>query len=616
MADVKTNIKIERAEKHVAWWMTNAKSFCQPYFEKFNRFYNIYLAKQHKYENTPAFQRANLKPPYAFQQIETIKPQILETIFNEKPYLQLAGRNMEDEEPAEIMSQYIDQQLDEMGIYEKYDSYLNPLLMYGTSVAKVPWVTKERKVKRRKLVYDDDLDVEMPKIVEEYEVYYDNPDFQPIPITDFYPDWRATSPNIQDFDCAHRVTKSYWDLKENEKKKNPKVDEDEGYYINLDKLYAAISDADGDIETDATPSSEDNEKKEALDQDGTSKGLEKIEIIEWWGMFSPKAGKAPVPYVITIANKFNIVIRCEENPVPGQMKPFVAGVDYPVNGEFYGIGEIEMIESLIHEATTLRNARLDQANMALNRMFIVDRTAGVNHRSIYSKPGGIIWANDINGLRELPPPEVTSSSYKEIGQVEFDIQNTTATINAGQGSSNFGKAFTKTATGVNFLDKYSSNRIAAKIKLQEAYVLKPLLNLMMNYNREFTSEEKVVRVTNKPYNFAELGVDDFERQYDYKKIGVSEKVTKSERQNNRAMVFQTLMPFIQAYPQAFRVNNLIGDFLKDFDFKDVERYFNNNQYAEMMGMQKQQQEQQQQQQQQQQMMQGQQGGTNGNGQQG
>lgn len=599
--------KQERAKSHVEWWMSNAESFCEPYFEKFSRFLTIYLAKQARFQNVPSAQRANLKPPYAFQQVETLRPQIMETIFGERPYLQLQGRGVEDEETATVMSEFIDQQLDEMGLYEKYDTFENGLLIYGTSIAKVPWVVKERTVRRRKKVVDPEMGIEIVKIVEEEEVYYDNADFQPIPITDFYPDWRATTCNVQDFDCAHQMDKSYWDLKDKEKSKNDLTGEDDGFYINLKELHQAITDADGDIVTNATPSKWEEDKKGSLDQDHTSKGLDKIKVTEWWGLFSPKAGKAPIPYVITLAVDFGIVIRCEKNPMPGQLKPFVASPDYPVAGEFYGIGEIEMIESLIQEATSLRNTRLDQANMALNRMYIVDRTAGINHRSIYSKPGGIIWANDINGLRELPPPEVTSSSYKEIGQVEFDIQNTTAIINAGQGSSNFGKAFSKTATGVNFFEKFTSNRIASKIKIQEAYVLRPLLTLMLHYNREFVSEDKVVRVTNKPFNFSELPMEAFEQEYDYKRIAISEKVMKAERQNNLSMVFQTLMPFIQAYPQVFNVNNLIGDFLKEFEFKNVDRYFNNDQYMQMM---------QQQQQAQQQQQQGGQDGQPGAGQQG
>lgn len=583
--------KISRAKAHVDWWMKNAESFCGPYFDKFARFMDLYMAKQHKYESIPAHQRANLKPPYAFQQIETMKPMIMEAIFNERPYLQLAGRQAEDIESAEIMSDYIDQQLDEVGLYEKYSDFVDTLLKTGTAIAKVPWITKERTVRRKRPIFDETIGIEIPQDVEETEVYYDNIDFQHIAITDFYPDWRATSPNVQDFDCAHRMTKSYWDLKANEKKG------EEGIYINLKELYSSIADADGDIQTDAGEGEYDELKKESLDQDHVSKGLEKVKLIEWWGLFSAKAGEAPEPYVITIANDC-IVIRCEKNPMPGQMKPFVAGVDYRVPGEFYGIGEIEMIESLIHEGTTMRNARLDQSNMALNRMYIVDRTAGINNRSIYSKPGGIIWANDINGIRELPPPEVTGSTYKEIGQVEFDIQNTTANINAGQSTQNMGKAFTRTATGVNYLEKFTSDRIASKIKLQEAYVLKPLITLIVSYNREFVTDDKVVRVTNKPFSFAQLPVDAFEKEYDYRRIAVSDKIMKQERQANLSMVFQTLMPFIQQYPQMFNVNNLLGDFLKEFGFRNVDRYFNEQVYQQMMGMAQQQQQQQMMQQQQ------------------
>lgn len=569
------NEKISRAESHVMDWFQNAEAFCRPYFEKFNMLFNVYLSKQSKYQNVPKSRRSDLKPPYAFQQVETMKPQILETIFSEQPYLQLVGREPSDMESAETYSEYISQQLDEADMYTKFEHLEGHCLIYGTCVAKIPWLYETENLKRRAKIYDEELGIYNYKTIEEEVVTYDNIDIQPIPITDFFPDWRATDSNVQKFDCAHRMYKSFWDLKSNEKKKDD-YGEDDGVYINLSKLEEAILDCDKDPATKATVDGFTEMKAEALDQTSNLKGLDKITVIEWWGMFSEKPGQEPEPYVISIAIDYGIVIRCEANPIPGKLKPFIASPDYRVIGEFYGQGEVEICLSLIQEATALRNARLDQTNLALNGMYIVDRTAGINNRSLYSNPGGIIWANDINGIREMPRPDATNASYKEIGHIEYDIQNTTANISASQGSANIGRAFGKTATGVEYFKKFTSDRLATKIKLQEDYLLKPLLNLIVHYNREFVDDDKVVRVTGKPGSFSSLNLEDFHRQYDYKRIAISDKIMKAEQQNNLSMVFQTLMPFIQEFPDRFNINNLLGDFLKAFNFKDVNRYFNQN----------------------------------------
>jgi hypothetical protein len=42
-----------------------------------------------------------------------------------------------------------------------------------------------------------------------------------------------------------------------------------------------------------------------------------------------------------------------------------------------------------------------RVNLSIYRMYVVDRAAGIKARSIFSRPNGIIWSNDVNGIREL-----------------------------------------------------------------------------------------------------------------------------------------------------------------------------------------------------------------------
>ena len=105
-----------------------------------------------------------------------------------------------------------------------------------------------------------------------------------------------------------------------------------------------------------------------------------IELHEYWGLFDLKGDGNLQECVLTVANN-KVCIRAELNPLDKRFKPFVAAVDYPVEGEFYGLGELEPIWSLLKEATALRNARLDNVNQATNRMWIVDRASGINVRN-------------------------------------------------------------------------------------------------------------------------------------------------------------------------------------------------------------------------------------------
>lgn len=76
-------------------------------------------------------------------------------------------------------------------------------------------------------------------------------------------------------------------------------------------------------------------------------------------------------------------------------------------------------------------------------MWIVDRTANINVRNLYSRSGGIVLSNDINGIKPLDVLEVPGSGYREIQQIDFDIQNASAQINASQGASNVDRTRTE-----------------------------------------------------------------------------------------------------------------------------------------------------------------------------
>ena len=81
-------------------------------------------------------------------------------------------------------------------------------------------------------------------------------------------------------------------------------------------------------------------------------------------------------YLIVIANG-DVVVRMEPNFYDYKFKPFVACPNYSRETEFYGIPELLAVRSLIKEANTLRNARLDNINLSVNPMWIADRAAGI-----------------------------------------------------------------------------------------------------------------------------------------------------------------------------------------------------------------------------------------------
>jgi len=119
------------------------------------------------------------------------------------------------------------------------------------------------------------------------------------------------------------------------------------------------------------------------------------------------------------------VIRDELSPLPLDKYPFIPFFDQAVPFERWGIGETEPIIDLQDEENTTRNQRIDEKNLSIHNMWVVSKMAGVDYKTIVSKPGGIILANDINGIRELQKQNITQDSIEEINLIQADIKKAT-----------------------------------------------------------------------------------------------------------------------------------------------------------------------------------------------
>lgn len=503
IADKDKKEKHRRAVAAVRDFMQRSSEYRKPHIE---------LAKQSRstYENwskqaSSIIHRANLKLPYGFSVIEDQVPKLVQGLMQERPLIQFEGETKDAMEWEDSLTDYHDQQLEKMDVIAQLPASMKSLLLDGTLIAKVPYQFKED------VLTWDEVIIRGSEVttqeVEEYIVKHDGPAYELIPFIDFFPDWRVKeSGSIKKMrGCVHRTWKSFFELEGNPQ------------YSNLDELEmsAMVRGSQPGSAWKAPYYSEEAQKDwdKAQDNKAGVKNQKEIELWEFWGLFDVSGKGEFEEYLITIANG-DVVIRCQKNPFKHKMKPFVAAPNIPRDGEFYGIPELLAVRSLIKEADQLRNARLDQTNMAVNRMFLVDRNSGIKARQLYSRPNGIIWTNDVmTGLRELPPPEVPQSVVQEGREIQSDIQNalgmTTATPQLPQMARTFGRS----ATGVEFINSVTASRASLKLFLLSEYFLKPMYEIMAKMNNQYISKDQFVR-TQDPNEaeknpFTELPTDAF-----------------------------------------------------------------------------------------------------------
>ena len=521
--------KRRAAVEFLRQFMHKSDDYRRPYLERADEASNFYECWQ-KTEKSQ-IHRANLRLPYAYLVVETETPAIASKFLNFKPPFKLKGRREASMAHEEVMTDFFAMQFEQMRFPKKLVPLVKSAAIRGTAVAKVPYRYDERVVTKRETVPDPQFGIPVPQVSRVAEILFDGPDLEFIPLEDFFPDWTVRTPaDVQAMrGAAHRVYRTLEDLKAGRKKTLPDGTR-VGVYERLEELTLSCERKGHDAWAPPYFRSENYERRERADEKKRP-----IELWEFWGSWRGKE------MIITVANG-DVVIRCEENFYDYKQKPFVATVNVPLEGEFYGASELFAIRGSVKEATALRNARLDQINLAVNRQWVVDRAAGINARSLYSRPNGIIWANDVKGIQPLPPPEVPPSAFREMQELTNEIQTTAASV-SGPELSAAGRTFGRSATGANLVSNISGSRSGLKAKYMAETFMRDLVHLMMLMNAQYVTEEQWVRSNdpNVPNPFRELPRAAFHCDYDFEIVAGFDADPMEEFQR-----LQAAAPILQA----------------------------------------------------------------------
>lgn len=559
-----------RAVEHVRAFMSKSQEYRRPHLELATRCRELYASWIKS--GRSIIGRANLNLAYAFSIIEGEIPQIVEALLGERPLAKFEGNEIQDMVFEDALNDFHDIQVEKMNLLTKTISYVKSMLLDGTTFGKVPYRYEEKAISKKRITINPVTNEIEKSTDEELKVLYDGPDFQFIPFIDFFPDWTARIPGeIQSMrGCVHRTWRTLSDIKKISAYKN---------VAELEHSVLLKGCSEGTAWKEPYYSGEYQAEQDRLHDNTTgikTEGL--IELWEYWGTFTVDGESQD--YIITIANG-DVVLRCEENFYEHKFKPFVATPNTIRDGEFYGIPELLPIEAYIKEANTLRNSRLDQVNLAINRMYLADRTAGIKAKQLFVRPSGIIWTNDMNGLKELPPPEVPPSATRELQELQVEMKDTLGVVNGTPQLSQAAKTFGRSATGVQFVNSISASRVGLKVRVLNDTFIKPVHELMFKINDQFVTDEQWVRVSDPDKAaenpFTHLPPDAFEK--DFKIKTVVDNGSKENQLQNLQQVGQLLQtaegtqPGITKWDVFFEAvgRNLMGPRYKKFIRSDQER---------------------------------------------
>lgn len=524
-----------------------AKKNQQPHFARYRRYYELY--RNYISEENARPHGANLFVPYTFQAVETIAPRLVTAIFNNRPYMTAVPLSNTAYENARNMEMLLDYQA---------EKYLDPVLfftmvfkdalIYGTSIVKTTWKFTEKTVRVNNYVSDKRISSLKKKEVKEEKVTtYDAPYMEIVPLENFFFD-----PNASEIDEARYVIHRYYEDVDTIKEKIK-----EGVYKVKKEDKDKISEMGGEY----SDSFSSYQRVDAV-SGGNTKPEGMAEILEFWGE----------DCIVKLAG--DVVLLMDYNPFYHGERPFVKFIDYPVANEFYGIGEVEVIESMQEELNTTRSQRMDNVSLAINNMWKVRRNAGVDASQLVSRPNGIIEVDEMDDLDTLTVPNMTESAYREEQLIKEDMDRTTGVNDYTRGDN---PARRETATTASLLTESANERFKLKIRLMEKTSFKKVGYQLVALNQQFITEETEVRVfdknRSKEENFTEpitikLAPQDIAGQFDILPCGsTSEPMANKElRQTQLTQLFN-----IMGQSEYINQPEFLTAILEAFEFKNVDK---------------------------------------------
>jgi hypothetical protein len=542
----------DKAVEQVVRRLNLAQQRQNPDFRRFDRYYKLFRS----YIPDGRWPwRSKIFVPYAFSTVITV----LSKMVANDPTIEFAPRPKDEDpdqkvvEKAKLLSKLFSYQWSNAKGFAKLVDWVLITLIFGKGVVKIYWRYEKDEVKYNKYGV-----LGRKSVGVRNKVLFDGPDFDVVDPLDLFIDPQAKKVE----DAVWIIHRTYPTLEELKDMKDSNGDplytlpsDEELTNSKLDPFY---NEGMGNFKqrrarvTGPVPSIKDTT-------------VDRLELLEHW-----TNGE-----VVTVANQ-SYIVRREENPFWDNKHPFVEMVDTPLPFDFYKIGTIEPIERLQHALNDIKNQRMDNVNLNLNRMWKLSKTADVDEYELVSRPGGIIHTGDMAGIEPIETPDVTNSSYTEEENIKYDIQQATGVSDYYAKGVGGDSVTNRTATGAKLVVEETNTRVKFKMKyLDDA--LQALGTKWHARNEQFIDSDQVLRITGASgTKFVKLSPQDIQGDYDIIAVsGSTEPLNKQAQTTQYLNWFQQLLSSYAVWGRQVQVDwhEVITEFSDKFGITNLERIF-------------------------------------------
>lgn len=403
--------------------------------------------------------RSSLGMPLIFEHIESLMPQIMNSLFSDNPPFAATSRPKTKVEAGTAVQQVIAKQLKEIGFKEQARLGVKEALQYGTGVWKYYW----KREKRFRSVYEyegqpklekvDTGTVSLPtkqskKVVERIEEYEVNtPCLERVHLRFVVVDPGVREPDIRKAKYViHRTYPTLDDLEQ--------LRDQPGYSLPSKEFLASLFE----------PPRENPERSLLEGRSTTSvlnTGVSSLDInmefkaMPRWQDSSRNPNEMPLELleyttptrVICVLNR-KLCIKNDVNPF-GKVNYFsICNTD--ILDSWYGMGVSRLLAGEQRLQQGVINSRLDDLALRLSGTFLRKRGGNTPTQQLRLRPGGIIDSDDEKGVQMIQYPPAITDAFTEVEASDSRAQRRTgASELVTQGTAPGSGQLGRTSTGIN-----------------------------------------------------------------------------------------------------------------------------------------------------------------------
>lgn len=417
------------------------------------------------------------KAAYLTEALTSLGPDFIEYL----PY-----DNIEEEEQTNLLTRLVAYYLSKSNTIEKVYLYNKDMLIYGTGIAKIYYNYRERKVTRkvgRKMGMMDGSLAEFDVTEEKSKVEKDQPDFKVTELNNFWPDKEGSG--LDDFrHIVERELITFKRMESYQKTRNLRN-------LNLAKKAGIPKRNFGKLSmTTAT-------------KQGRAGRTAEYNVDQIINFNTDKGKNNPVCELLTIYRPgtvqlvLNGIPISDEEPYYDDIRyPFIISRNQPINGEFWGRSDMDIIENNIRHHEEMANLIKDNYVEHLRPTRLLDMSLGQEaiKRLQNAQPGAQIAVPDTDGVVELRPTpfDTTAVNY---AQGFLDEAKASMAINPLMEGQNPGSGI-RSEGSLELFQQIGSTRMSLLVNTL-AYEFGRMGEMFVQLIKQFGNEEISFAVTGK-----------------------------------------------------------------------------------------------------------------------